>query len=192
VPVALEHGLGGSLELPGPVQELGPGAASMLAGVARQLDAVDGEHLAADEPLPVADGQDFLEQPRRLGTQGGDEGGDGGEMRLAVAGEGDEGDVFPAGPLDAPRTDDPLAVGEEDDLEQHGRRVGSGAGGIIAIPPVEGRQVQFVVDEVVQRMLEGARQQLPFKVHGQKPRAGVYGLVAGHPQLRLLTGSLEP
>jgi hypothetical protein len=44
-----------------------------LAGIAGQLDAVDGEHLAADEPLAVADEQDVLEQRPDLAVQGADE-----------------------------------------------------------------------------------------------------------------------
>ena len=53
--MAGEHGLGGGFQLGGLAFEVGTGAALGLAGVARQLDAVDGEHLAADQSLPVAD-----------------------------------------------------------------------------------------------------------------------------------------
>ena len=41
---------------------VGARAAFAFAGIAWQLDAVDGEHLASDQPLRVADVQDAREQ----------------------------------------------------------------------------------------------------------------------------------
>jgi hypothetical protein len=43
----------GSLHLLRLMPELGPGTAALLGGVAGQLDAVDGEHLAHDQALRV-------------------------------------------------------------------------------------------------------------------------------------------
>jgi hypothetical protein len=37
-----------------------------------------------------------------------------------------------------------------------------------------------MIDQIVQGMLEGAGQQLPFEIDGKEARAGVYVLVAGH------------
>jgi hypothetical protein len=130
--------------------------------------------------MAVADEQDFLEQRPDLGAQGADEGGEGGEVRGAVAGERDEGDVVAAGALDVAAADDAPAVGEEDDLEQHGRRVGGCAGEVVLVAGVEAGQVELVIDEVVQRVFEGAGQQLPFEIDGNEARAGVDVLVAGH------------
>ena len=56
-----EHGASRSFELGGLVFEVGTGAALLLAGVCWQLDAVDGEHLATDQPLPVAQVEDLGE-----------------------------------------------------------------------------------------------------------------------------------
>ena len=42
------------------------------------------------------------------------------------------------------------------------------------------RERDLAVEQVVQRVLEGAGQQLRFKVDGQKPRAGIDVLAAGH------------
>ena len=44
-------------------------------------------------------------------------------MRLAIAGECDEGDVFAAGALDVAAADDALRLGEQDDFQVHGWRI---------------------------------------------------------------------
>ena len=49
--MAFEHGLGRRFELARLTLEVGTGAALGLGGIARQLHAVDGEHLAADQVL---------------------------------------------------------------------------------------------------------------------------------------------
>jgi hypothetical protein len=172
--VALEHGVGGGFHLVGLSLVVGTGAALGFAGIARQFYAVDGEHFAANESLSVADEQHFLEQGFDLGAEGADEGGEGGEVRGAVAGQGNEGDLFAAGGLNA------AAVGEEDDLEQHGRRVGGSAGEVVFIAGVEAAEVDLVINEVVEGVLEGAGQKLPLKINGDKARVGVNVLVAGH------------
>ena len=153
--------------------EVGAGATLGLAGVARQLDAVDGEHLAADQALPVTDEQDVAKQAADLGAQRADETSEGGEVRAAITGQGDEGDVFSAGPFDAATADDAPAVGEEDDLEQHGRRVGAGAGAVVLVAGIEAGEVEFVVDQVIERVFEAAREQLSLQIDGDEARAGV-------------------
>ena len=140
----------------------------------------DGEHLAADKPLAVADEQDFLEQRDDLGPQGADKGGKGGKVRGAVAGQRNEGDLLAAGALDGARADDAAAVGEQDNLEQHRRRVGAGAGEIVLVAGIEALEIDLVIDKVVQGVLESAGQKLPLQIDGKKTRAGVNVLVAGH------------
>ncbi len=80
--------------------------------------------------------------------------------------------------------------GEQHDFEQHGRRVGGGAGQVVLVAAIEARQVEFVVDQMVECVFEAAGQQLPFKIDGEKARAGVDGFVAGHgyDNLLFLTG----
>ena len=73
---------------------VGAGAGLGFAGVTRQLDAIDGEHLAAEEALPVAHHQNLGEQLGGEIAQFGDEGGQGGEVGLAVARNRDEDDVL--------------------------------------------------------------------------------------------------
>ena len=104
-------------------------------------------------------------------------------MRGAVAAERDEGDVVPAGALDAATADDAPAVGEQHHLEQHGRRVGAGAGEVVLVAGVETVEVKFVIDKVVQGVFEGAGQQLPLQINGNEARAGVDVFVAGHGRL---------
>lgn len=178
--MALEHGLGGGFQFGGLMVEVGAGAALGFAGVAGQLDAVDGEHLAPDQALPVADVEDLAEDAGDVVAERRDKSGEGGEMRLAVTGQGDEGDVFAAGALDVAAADDALGIAEQDDLEQHGGRIGAGAGGVIAEAGIAAAEVDFVVEQVVQRMFESAGDELPLQVNGEKPRASVNVLVARH------------
>jgi hypothetical protein len=88
--------------------------------------------------------------------------------------------VFAAGAFDAATADDALAVGEEDDLEQHSRRVGGSASQVVLVAGVEATEGQLVVDQVIEGVLEAAGQQLPFEIDGNEARAGVDVLVAGH------------
>ena len=104
-------------------------------------------------------------------------------MRGAVAAERDEGDVVPAGALDAATADDAPRIGEQHHLEQHGRRVGAGAGEVVLVAGIEAAEVKFVIDKVVQGVFEGAGQQLPFEIDGNEARAGVDVFVAGHGRL---------
>ena len=55
--VAFEHLLGGGFEFVSLMGEVGPRAALGFGGVAGQLDAVDGEHVPADQALPMAEKQ---------------------------------------------------------------------------------------------------------------------------------------
>jgi len=55
---------------------------------------------------------------------------------------------------------------------------------------VEVRDVEFVIDEVVQGAFEGPWQQLPGEVDGERSRASVDVLVAGHDEgLSLVVGA---
>ena len=71
--------------------------------------------------LLVADEQHLREDGGDVVTQRGNKSGDGGEVRLAVAGQGDEGDVFAAGAFDVAAADDAARVGEQYNLEQQWR-----------------------------------------------------------------------
>ena len=152
----------------------------------------DGEHLAADEALAVAQVEDLGEELGNVVAQTGDEGGEGGEVRGAVATEGDEGYMFAAGAFDAATADDALAVGEQHDLEQHPRRVGRSTRLVVAVAGIEAGEIDLMVDQVVQRVLERARDELSFEIDGNEARAGVYVFVAGHRRTPKTECLLEP
>ena len=137
-------------------------------------------NISTDQALCIADQQHLLEHLTNQLTQAGDERGDGGEVRAAVAAQSDEGDVLAARTLDAAAGDDAARVGQQHDLQEHGRRVGTRTDLVVVKARVERAQVDLAVEQVVQRVLEGAGQQLRLEIDGQKPRAGVDVLVAGH------------
>ena len=82
--------------------------------------------------------------------------GDGGEVRAGVAAQGDEGDMLAARALDASAGDNAARVGQQHDLQEHGRRVGTRTGVVVVEARVERAQVDLAVEQVVQRVLEGA------------------------------------
>ena len=82
-------------------------------GVAWEFDTIDGEHLAANESLSVAEVEDLGRELGHVISKPRDEGSDGREVRGTVAGEGDEADVFAAQPFDSSAADDAFSVGTE-------------------------------------------------------------------------------
>ena len=101
-------------------------------------------------------------------------------MRLAIARECYESDVLAAGALDIATADDALAVGEQSDFEQQGRRKCRCPCYIIVEAGIKTLQIQFVVEQVLQCVFKSARQKLPLQVHSKKPRAGVNVFVTRH------------
>ena len=102
------------------------------------------------------------------------------DMRGDHAAEGHERHVFLAQPLNRPTAYDALRVREEDHLEQHRRRIRRRAGGVVPKPGVDVHQIDGVLERVVQRVLEGTRQQLEGEVDRDELRVGGQRLVAGH------------
>jgi hypothetical protein len=76
-----EHCLGCELHLRGVPLEVGTRTTPMLRRIARQLHAVDREHFAPDQSLPIADREHRGEDRGNLLPQGADEMGDGREVR---------------------------------------------------------------------------------------------------------------
>ena len=54
-----------------------------------------------------------------------------------------------------PAADDALAIGEQDDLEHHGR-ISRCTGCVIAEAGIEVRDIEHVVDQMIQSVFEGA------------------------------------
>ena len=117
--------------------EVGTGAALLLAGVGRQFHAVDGEHLASDQTLAVAQAEHLSKDAGDVVGKTRDKCSNRGEVRLGVARQGDKGNVMTADGFDVAAGDKALAVGEQHDLEQHRWRIGGSAGFIIPEPGIE-------------------------------------------------------
>jgi len=72
-----------------------------------------------------------------------------------------------------------------------GRHLGTLNIGTVALPHAA-FGAALVVDQEVERTLEGARQQLPLQINSEEPRAGINVLVARHTSLRKSRQTLEP
>jgi len=103
------------------------------------------------------------------------------------AAQGDEGDVFPAQPFDTPTTDDTPGIGAENDLKERSPVDTAGPVLIVTVTPGKAAQLDFVLEEVMHRVLETARQELLLQIHRQEAGTGVDPLVTRHlaaPQIR--------
>jgi len=85
-----------------------------------------------------------------------------------------------AGAFDGAAGDDAARIGQQHDLEHHGRGIGARAALIVVEACIEVAQVDLLVQQVVQRVLEGTRQQLRLQIHSKETRARVDVLLAGH------------
>jgi hypothetical protein len=175
-----QHLLRGVLQIFRLTLEVRARSASRFRCVARQFHAVDREHLAADQALRVANKKHLREHIGDVFAERADEAGDRREMRRLIAAEGDEGHVLPASPLDRPAADNAARIGEQDNLQQYGGWIGWRARLVISITGVKIGQVEFVIEQMIQRMLEGSRQQLPGEVNGEEAGIRVDCFVAGH------------
>ena len=175
-----EHGLGRRFKFVCLSFKIGTGAALGFGGVARQFYAVDGEHFAPDQALLVADEEYLGENAGNIVAQGRNKSSYRSEVWSAVAGEGDENDVFAAGTFDVAAADYALAVGKQDDLEEHGRWICRRPRFVIVEAGIKTREIKFVVEQVIQCMFEGARKKLPLQINRNKSRAGVDVFVARH------------
>jgi len=140
----------------------------------------DGEHLPADQSLPVAHQQDLGKQLGHFLTHVADEGGERGEVRLGIAGDRHEQHVVATCPLYGARTDDATAVGEQHNLEQYRRGEGRRAAGVVAEASFQRRQIEFPIHQIAQGVLEAAGQNLLGEIDGDEFRRVIDGLEAGH------------
>ena len=89
--------VGGFVQAICAVAQFGMSAAAFFAGVAGELDAVDGEHVAPNHALSITGHTDLAEQGFDLPTEAAYELGNVGVAGLAVAADGDEPDIERAG-----------------------------------------------------------------------------------------------
>jgi len=108
---------------------------------------------------------------------------EGREVRAAGTTQGNEGHVFATGAFDPTAADNALRVGKEHHLQEHRGPIRRGARLIVSKARIKARQIDRVIEQVVQRMLEGARQQLALKIHGKKAWACIDLFVPGHVHL---------
>jgi hypothetical protein len=126
------------------VLDLGVGAVGPLGGVAGQLGAVQRDGAKADQPGGGA-------QPQRGDQEAGQrllvadpEPRDGHMVGRGVGGQNPEGDVLDAAALDLPGGPHAKAIGVQQHAEQQLGVVGGVAVPVVAVGPVEGRQVELV------------------------------------------------
>jgi hypothetical protein len=175
-----QHRLRCGFELGRLALEVRAGPAPCFARVARELHAVDGEHLASDQSLTVAQVEDLRENVGDFIAEASDKGGDRRRMWGVIVGQRHEGNVFAAVTLEGAAADDAARVGERRDFKEHGRRIGRGAAVVVAVADVEAAEVEFVLDQVRERVLESAGHKMQGRVHRQELRIGVDVLVTGH------------
>jgi len=169
--MALQHGRRRGFEPVRMAREIRARPTPMFGRVARQVHAVNRKHLAANEALLVTHGQDRDKDARDILAQRAHELRDRGEVRRALATERGEGHVLLAGPLDLTAAHNPLRVRQEHDLEQQRRWIGWRAGRVVLEPGIDLREVDRVVQPVIQRVLERSGQELPGQIHGGSPSA---------------------
>lgn len=179
-PVGLHHLRHGLLHALGLTQEFGVGAAPLLVGVARELYAVNGKHLPADQALAIAGEKHTGEDRRSLLAQLTHERRNRRELRSAVTRDRHEQHILTAQALDPPAGDNAAAVGEEHDLEHHRRIVGRGARFIVTEALRESREVNLGVNENVERVLKAAGNELGFEDNREETGTAVDQFEARH------------
>jgi hypothetical protein len=78
-----------------------------------------------------------------------------GEVRNVIAGQRFKDDVGLAAPLDLSAGGDALGVSKQDDLQENSGIVGSAAGVVVAVLGVKHRQVQLVLNQVMNGVFKG-------------------------------------
>jgi hypothetical protein len=116
--------------------------------------------LATQKALFMAHQQYLLEQLFYLIGVLADKLGQGGEVRDGIAGQRLEDDVGLAASLDLAAGGDAFRVSKQNDLQQNGRIVGQSTGVVVALLGVKHRQIQLVLNQVMNGVFEGARLEL--------------------------------
>ena len=122
-----------------------------------------------DQPLLVAHGKYGSDDPGDVLAPRTYEVRDRRNVWTRVAAQGNEGHVVLTRPRDPPAPDDAMRIRAEDDLQEHTRRIGRRARDIVLIAPIERGQIQFVFEQMMDRVLEGPGQQLLRQIDGYEP-----------------------
>jgi hypothetical protein len=155
-------------------------AAPGLGGIAGKLDAVEGKQRPTDQALAVTHQQHLGQDATNAPTPCTDKGGQRGEVRSGSPADGHEQAILPTGTLQGPSTHPPARVGQEDDLEQQGGGIGRGAPLIVAKPGIKLGALRLVINQITQRVFEGAGQNLAGVIDREELRPHINRLVARH------------
>lgn len=136
------------------------GAAPLLRGITGQFAAVDGEGVPADQIQFAGVQQHIGEHVRHFLVHLRHEVRDRGEVRAGVGGKRHELDIPFAGLRQFAARDEAFVVSVQHDLEQHGRVVGQPAGFLIGVTRRKRREVDVLIDDLVQGVFEGTWQDL--------------------------------
>jgi hypothetical protein len=101
-------------------------------------------------------------------------------MRLLALSALDAPEPVAAGLLDPTAADNALRIGKQHHLQQHRRRIRRGSRLVVAKACIEARQIDLMVEQVIQGVLERPRQQLSRQIDRQQSRTRIDRLVAGH------------
>lgn len=99
---------------------------------------------------------------------------------LAVAADGNELDIARTGLLNGAAGDQALAVGQLNDLAHDARVVRTGSDFIVLEPGIQGFEVEFLIDQLIQCEGESAGDNLLRQDHGQHQAVEVLWFGAGH------------
>src|SRR6185295_6564325 len=115
----------------------------------------------------------FQKERDDLPVQAGNKIGDGGEVGPGVGRQRHEDNILLAALRDLPAGSNPSGVGIQNDLQQDGWIISRRTELIIVVASLEYRQVNLLVDEIVERVLEGPRQNLFIEEDGNELALGV-------------------
>jgi hypothetical protein len=107
-----------------------------------------------------------------------------GRTRSVCAAPAAHGDAPPERTPDGSAADDAARVGEHHHAQQHGRRIGGCRSRVIPIPGIEWRQVDRLLEQMVQRVIERAREELDGEVDRDDLGLRVDRLVSSHDRSR--------
>ena len=89
-------------------------------------------------------------------------------MRPGIGTQGHENNVFLARLGNPPAGDDPSGIRKENDLQQDARIIGGRPGFFVLIAFVKKGKIKLVVDEMIQGVFKGAREDLFLEMDGDE------------------------
>ena len=110
-----------------------------------------------------------------------DKAGNARKVRHRIAGQSLEDNIVLTLPLNLATGGDALRVSKQNNLEQYGGVIGLATAAIVVVLVVESRQVNMVINEVMQREFEGAGLDLLFEIdHNHRILIVIIGFEVGH------------